>query len=218
MSDAEALFLVDHDQTEALEVDALGQDRMGADHYVDRARRQRVARSFRFGRGDQAREAADLDREAFEPRTEVVVMLARQQRRRADDRHLMPRHRRHERGAQRNLGLPEADVADDQPVHRLARRQIVEHIADRAVLIVGFLIGKTVDEAGITGGIGLDHLAGAQRALGGNRDQIAGDLADALLHAALAPLPRFAAQPVERRAVLRPSRSGSGPRDFSTGT
>ena len=51
----------------------------------------------------------------------------------------MPGHRRDEGGAQRDLGLAEADIADDQPVHRLARGEIVEHVVDRAILIVGFL-------------------------------------------------------------------------------
>ena len=43
-----------------------------------------------------------------------------------------PAHRDHERGAQRHLGLAEADVAADQPIHRLAGAQIVEHRLDRA--------------------------------------------------------------------------------------
>ena len=40
--------------------------------------------------------------------------------------------------------------------------------------------------------------AGAQRALGGGGDEVARDLADALLHLGLAPLPRLAAELVER--------------------
>ena len=73
-------------------------------------------------------------------------MLAGEQSGRADDRDLHPAHRRDERGAQGDLGLTEADIADDQPIHRLARCEIVERFGDRAVLIVGFLIGEAVDE------------------------------------------------------------------------
>ena len=74
------------------------------------------------------------------------------------------------------------------------------HVGDRAVLVVGLLIGEAVDEGGVAG-VGLDHRAGAQRALGGGLDQLAGDLADPLLHPRLAPLPGLAAEPVERDAV-----------------
>ena len=51
-----------------------------------------------------------------------------------------------ERGAQRDLGLAEADVAAHQPVHRLAGFEVGEHFLDRAVLVVGFLVGEAVDE------------------------------------------------------------------------
>ena len=47
-------------------------------------------------------------------------MLAGEQGGRRDHRNLLAVHRRDERGAQRDLGLAEADVAAHQPVHRLA--------------------------------------------------------------------------------------------------
>ena len=103
---------------------------------------------------------------------------------------------------QRDLGLAEADVADHEPVHRLARAEVLDDIADRAVLVLGLLVREAIDEAGIAAAVGFEHVAGLERALGRDRDQLARDLADALLHAALAPLPRLAAEPVERRAVL----------------
>ena len=53
--------------------------------------------------------------------TKLRVMLAGEQGGRADQRHLHARHRDDERGAQRDLGLAEADIAAHQPVHRLAR-------------------------------------------------------------------------------------------------
>ena len=69
-------------------------------------------------------------------------MLARQQRRRHDHRDLLAAHRRDEGGAQRHLGLAEADVAADQPVHRPAGRQVVEHAVDGGQLVVGLLVGE----------------------------------------------------------------------------
>jgi hypothetical protein len=58
------------------------------------------------------------------------------------------RHRRDEGGAQRDLGLAEADIAADQPVHRFGRFQVAQHILDRALLILGLFIRETVEEAG----------------------------------------------------------------------
>ena len=175
---------------------------MRADHDIDRAVRQPLARLLRLRRGHEPRQPPDLDREALEARDEIVVMLSREQCRRTDDRDLLPRQRSDERGAQRDLGLAEADIADDQPVHRLARRQIDHHVVDRAVLIVGLLVREAVDEAGIAARVAFDHVARPDRTFGGDRDQFSRDLADALLHLRLATLPRLAAQPVERGAVL----------------
>src|SRR3546814_12987876 len=127
-------------------------------------------------------------------------MLAREQRGRTYKRDLHPRHRGDEGGAERDLGLAEPDVAADEPVHRAARRHVGEHVADRAVLIVGFLIGEAVGEGGV-GGVLRKQLARTKRALRRGREQFARDLADALLHPRLAPLPRFAAEPVECAAV-----------------
>jgi hypothetical protein len=198
---AEPLLLVDDDEAEALELDALGEDRVGADDDVDAALRQSLLDRLGLGGGDEAGEAADPEREAVETLDEVRIMLTRKQRRRHHHRHLHPRHRRDEGGPQRHFRLAEADIAADQPVHRLARRQIAQHIVDRTILIVGFLIGEAIDEGGVAARIRLRHLARFQRALGGDGDEFARDLADALLHPRLARLPGDAAQPVEADAL-----------------
>ena len=167
---------------------------------VDLAGREPLLGRLGLGGGDEARQPADLDREALEALLEGVEMLAGEEGGRRDQRDLHPRHRGDEGGAQRDLGLAEADIAADQPVHRLAGGEIVDHLADRAVLIVRLLIREAVDEGGVAG-VRLGDRAGAQRPLGGDLDQLAGDLADALLHPRLAPLPGLAAQPVERHAL-----------------
>ncbi len=76
----------------------------------------------------------------------------------------LPGHRRDEGGAQRDLGLAEADIAAHQPVHRLACLEIAEHVLDRAVLVVGLLIGEAVDELRVVRvGLG-DRRRGGSRA------------------------------------------------------
>ena len=202
VSDAESLFFIDDDEPEAFEIDRFGEHRMGADDNVDRTFGQSVADRFRFAGGDQPRKAADVERKAFEARGEIVVMLPCEQGRRAHHRYLQPGHRRDERRAQRDLRLAETDIADDQPVHRPASREIAQYIGDRAILIVRLGEGEAIDEAGIGAVIGLGDLAGTKGAFGGNRDELTRNFADALLHPALAPLPSFAAQPIEAGAVF----------------
>ena len=200
VGDPEMLLLVDDHQTEPLEVNRLGQQRMGADDNVDLSVLDAFAGLFGLGRGHEARQPPDVDRETLQALDEVGVMLAREQSRRAHQSDLLTRHRHHERGAKRDLGLAEADVAAHQPVHRLARLEVFEDVLDRSVLVVGLLIGEAVDELRIAR-IGLGDDAGPGRAQRRGLDELARDLADPLLHPRLAPLPRLAAEAVEGHAL-----------------
>ena len=128
-------------------------------------------------------------------------MLARQQRRRHDHRDLLAVHRGDEGGAQRHLGLAEADVAADQAVHRPAGRRDRRARVDRGLLVVGLLIGKAGAELVIGPVRDGEPRRLAQLPLGRDLDQLAGDLADAVLHARLARLPADAAEPVELDAA-----------------
>ena len=118
--DAEMLLLVDDDQAEILELDGLAEQRMGADDDVDGAVGEAFLGFGEFGCGDEPRGLRDLHRIAAQPVAEGLEVLAREQRRRHHDRDLLAVHRGDEGGAQRDLGLAEADVAADQPIHRPA--------------------------------------------------------------------------------------------------
>ena len=200
--DAEMLLLVHHQQAEIGELDRLRQQRMGADDDVDRAVGEAAAHLGRLLRRHHARQLRDLHRQPGEALGERAEMLPRQQRRRHHHRDLRARHRGDERGAQRDLGLAEADIAADQPVHRPARRQILQHIGDGARLVLG--LGER--EAGaelVPGALGRRHDLGvADLARGGDADQLTRHVADALLHPRLARLPADAAQLVQRDALL----------------
>ena len=195
--DPEVLLLVDDDQAQVLEADLLGQDGVGADHDLQLAVGQALAGLGRLLRRRHARQAPHLDRPALEALGEGLVVLAGQQGRRADDGHLLAAHGHDEGGAQRHLGLAEADVAADQPVHRLARGQVLEHVVDGAQLVVRLLVGEAgaelVEQAGRRIGL-LDRL---QLAGGGDLDQPLRHLAQALLRFRLAALPAGPAQPVQ---------------------
>ena len=197
VGDAEMLLLVDDQQAEILELDALGQERMGSDHDIDRALLHRLLGGLGLLGADQPRQPADADREALEALDEGAVMLARQQGRGADHRHLLARKRGDEGRAQRHLGLAEADIAADQPVHRLARRHVLQDVGNRLQLVVGLGIGEAGAEF-LVEAVGRAHrLAAADGALGGDLDQPVGHVGDALLQPGLARLPGDAAQPVE---------------------
>ena len=124
-------------------------------------------------------------------------MLARQQRGRYHHRNLLAVHCRDKGSAQRNFGLAEADVAADQPVHRPPGIKIVEDCGNRGELVVGFLVREARAEFVVGAGRDRQLRRFAQQPLGGDLDQFAGDLADAVLHPRLARLPGAGAEPVE---------------------
>ena len=104
-----------------------------------------------FLAGDEARGLGDLHRQAAEALGEGLEVLAGEQRGRHHDRHLLAGKHGDEGRAQRHLGLAEADIAADQPVHGPPAREIVEHGVDAGDLVLGLLIrearGELVVEA-----------------------------------------------------------------------
>ncbi len=197
VADAEMLLLVHHQQAEIPELDGLAEQRMGADDDVDGAVGKPLADLGELGAADQTRRLRHLHREAAEALGEGLEMLARQQRGRHHHRHLLARQRHDEGGAQRHLGLAEADIAADQPVHRTAGGEIVEHGVDRGALIVGLVIGKAGAELVVEPVADGEPRRFAQMALRRDLDEVGRHLEDARLHARLARLPGAAAEPVE---------------------
>ena len=92
-----------------------------------------------FARAAKARQRFDPHRPVGEAVREGLVVLLREQRRRHQHRDLLAGLDRDERGAQRDLGLAEADVAADDAIHRLAAGQIGDHLLDRLRLVRRFL-------------------------------------------------------------------------------
>ncbi len=137
---------------------------------------------------------------------EVLRVLAREQRRRHDDRGLLAVDRGGEGGAQRHLRLAEADVAADEPVHRPAGGEVVERRLNRVRLVLRFIVGKAGAEFVVEPLRRGEARSGPGHALGGDADEFARHFAHALLQARLARLPARAAEPVEfarLRAVAR---------------
>ena len=124
----------------------------------------------------------------------------------------LPDMRGDESRAQRHLGLAEADVAADQPVHRPARGKVVEHRVDGGTLVVGLVIGEIGAELVIKAVCDREPRRLAQMAFCRDLDEFARHLADAALQPRLARLPGDAAEPVEIDRGLRRSRSATAAR------
>ena len=206
VADAEMLLLVDHDEAEVLERDGLAEHGMGADDDVDAAFGEALLHLALLGGADHARQLADPDRQPGEALAEDARVLAGEQRRRHDDRRLLPVDRRGEGGAQRHLRLAEADVAADEPIHRPAGGEVVERRLDRVLLVLRLVIGKAGAEFVVESVGRGEARRGLRHALGGDADELARHLAHALLEPRLARLPPCPAELVELarlRAVAR---------------
>ncbi len=206
VADAEMLLLVDHDEAEILEVDRFAEHRVRADDDVDAALGEALLRLALLGRGHHARKLADAHREAGEALAEDAGVLAGEQGRRHDDRGLLAVDRRGEGGAQRHLGLAEADVAADEPVHRPAGGEVVQRRLDRVRLVESLVVGKSGAELVVEPFRRNEARGRAGQPLSGDADQLARHFAHPLLEPRLARLPACAAEPVEfagLRAVAR---------------
>ncbi len=194
LRDAEALLLVEDHETEILRDHVAAEHAVGADQHVDLALGEVLQHLLRLGRRAEARDHLDTDREVAVAVAERVPVLLGQDRRRAEEEHLLAVHRSGERGAHGDLRLAEADVAADEAIHRPRRLEILLHRLDRPRLVLGLPVGE----------LGLEPLeplvaevVGEPRsllALRIERDQLAGQLAHRLASARLQVLPRLAAE------------------------
>ena len=195
------MLLVDHEQAEALELDVGREQLVRADDDVDRAVGEALERRLHFLRRAEARQLGDLDRPLAEAVGDVLVVLLGEQRRRRQDRDLLAAVDGDERGAQRDLGLAEADVAADQPVHRPRRHHVLDHGVDRGVLVGRLLEAEAGGEGLVVVRLEAEREALARGAARVEVEQLGGGVAHLLggLAPRLVPLAR--AEPVQRRLL-----------------
>src|SRR5690606_29642555 len=134
-------------------------------------------------------------------RLEIAEVLLREDRRRAEDGDLAPRHGDAKGGAQRDLGLAEADVATDEAVHRAVAVEILEDLLDGLGLVGRLVEGEARLELRVGAVHGRDGLASGGAALGVELDELLGHLLDGLVDRALLLREGGAAEPVELRLV-----------------
>ena len=142
LRDAEALLLVDDHEPEVLRDHVAREHAVRADQDVDLALAELGEHLLHLGRLAEARDHLDPHREVAVAVAERVPVLLREDRRRHEHQHLLAGDRDRERGAQRDLGLAEADVAADEPVHRARRLEVLLDRLDRARLVLGLAVGE----------------------------------------------------------------------------
>jgi hypothetical protein len=152
------MLLVDHDRSEAGEVDGVLDQRMGADHDVDRTVGETGEDVLSVRPGDPVGEQLDAQRSVAEEIARVGhgdtlqqrpdsggVLLGEHLGRRHEGRLMAALHRDHHR-VDRHDRLAGADVSLEQAVHRMRRREVVLDLGDRPPLGAGQRVRKGVVE------------------------------------------------------------------------
>ena len=137
VADPEPLLLVHHQQPELLEGDIATEQPVGPHHHVDRAVSQPGKYRLRLGVGQEAAEHLHLHRERRIPVGEGLGVLTGQQGRGHQDRGLEPVLDGLEHRPDGDLGLAEAHVATDQPVHGLGSLHVRLDLFDGPELVGG---------------------------------------------------------------------------------
>ena len=140
LRDAEALLLVEDDEPEILRDHVAREDPVRPDEHVDLALLELLQDARLVGARAEARHHLDAHREVAIALAERVPVLLGEDRGRAEDERLPAVQRHGERCAHGDLGLAEADVAADEPIHRPPRLEILLHRLDRLELILGLAI------------------------------------------------------------------------------
>ena len=175
---AEALLLVDDQQPEVLEPHSLAEQAVGPDDAVDVAALQPADDVAGLGRREEAAERLDTDRVAGEAVGERVAVLSGEQRGGRQYGDLLAVLDRLERSPDGDLGLAEADVAAEQPVHRVRPLHVRFDVGDRHALV-----GCLDEREGVLHLVLPRRVLAERVALGVDpllvqHDQLLGDLAD----------------------------------------
>ena len=137
LRDAEPLLLVDDHEPELLRDHVAREDAVRPDQDVDLALGELGEHALDVRRRAEAGDHLDPDGEVLVALAEGVPVLLREDGRRHEHQRLLAVQRRGEGGSDGDLGLAEADVAADEPVHRARRLEVLLDGLDRGRLVGG---------------------------------------------------------------------------------
>ncbi len=190
-----------------LKVDVVAEQPVGAHHHVDGAVGQAGEHLGGLGVGEEPAEQLHPDRERRVAVGEGLAVLAGQQGGGHEHGGLVAVLDRLERGPDGHLGLAEADVAADQPVHGPGPLHVRLDLLDGPELVGGLDEGEGRLELGLPRGVGAEGVAGHLEPAPVEGDQLLGDLVDRGPRLGPGLLPLRAAQPVDGRASRRRRRA-----------
>ena len=199
MRDAETLLFVDDQQTEILELNVFREQPVGADDDVDLAGRHVLDDLILLGLRAEPADHVDRDGEPRKPLGQRLLMLEGQHGRRREKGDLLAVHHGLEGRPHGDFGFSVADVAAQKTIHGRRRLHVALDVGDGVGLIDGEIPLERVVELALPVRVGTERVAGNGLARRVKLEQLFGHVAHGLLDARLRPLPRRAAELVERR-------------------
>ncbi len=133
-------------------------------------------------------------------------MLLREQRRGHENGYLLATVDRGECRTQCDFGLAVADIAADDTIHRAVRRQVLEHLANRSILVFGFLERESILEGTIVRFVPAEAVSGPRGTPRIHVQELGGNIADPLDRAPLGFGPLIGAEAMQRRILGRGAR------------
>ena len=201
LRDAEALLLVDDHEPEVARDHVAREHAVRPDQDVDLALAEVREHRLHVRRLPEARHHLDADGVVAVAGAERVPVLLGEHRRRDEHQHLLAADGDGERGAQRDLGLAEADVAADEAVHRPRRLEVLPHGLDRPSLVLRLAVRELRLELLDPLVLDLVRHARPRLPLRVELEQVARELAQVLARTRLQVVPRLAAELRERRRL-----------------
>ena len=206
LAHAEAVFLVDDDQSQARELHIGREQLVGANDDIERAVGHALDGVVDLFTGTKTRQLGDAHRPVGKAVGKGLCVLLGQQGSGRQNRHLLAAHDGDEGSTQRDFGLAEADVAAHQPVHRFAGGHILDDVVDRLGLVGRLFKAERVGEVLVVVRGVFERVAFAQRAPGVQVEQFGGRVAHLFGRLALGFLPLAGAERMQRRVLGRGAR------------
>src|SRR6266850_673204 len=199
VSDAEALFFIHDEEAEVGEFHVFRKQPMRADDHVHLAGFQ-IREDFLLLRGAaKTAEHFDVRAEGRESLLEGFEVLEGEYRGRRQKRDLFVIREGFERRAHGHFRLAVADVAAEQPVHRLGALHIALDVADGGDLVVSFLEFESVLELALKIAVRRKRKSRRRFALRVESEQLIGHVFDRFARARFARIPGGAAEFIQRR-------------------